>query len=215
MCPETPLHRAVPPGRGPGSRPREVDDYLVAIARSQARVLRILTARLGSRSEAEEVIQSALLRALDRAGDLRDPSKVVPWFHRILHAAVAGHERRRAADSRARARIGRGVSLGGPAEVELYWETCQCLEAALQAIRPADARLLRQVELEEKPLREVARRRGIRTNTAAMRLHRARRAVVRVWRDLCRFCRLHWRLDCDCRQKRGAEGRGSPARRHR
>lgn len=196
---------ARPPGRPPRSRPREVDDYLVAIARAQARVVRALTARLGSRAEAEDVIQSALLRALDRAGDLRDRSKVEPWFRRILHAALVGHERRRAADSRARSRIGRALHFGGPGDTELHWETCQCLEAALEAVRPGDAQLLRQVELEGRSLRDVARALGIRTNTAAVRLHRARRAVIRVWRDICRFCRLHWRLDCACRQGGGPE----------
>lgn len=48
--------------------------------------MRTLATRLGSRAEAEDVIQSALLQALDRAGDLRDRSKVVPsrpgvWRH--------------------------------------------------------------------------------------------------------------------------------------
>jgi RNA polymerase sigma-70 factor (ECF subfamily) len=178
---------------------------LVAVARGQARIVRALTGRLGSRAEAEDVIQSALLRALDRAGDLRDRSKVVPWFRRIVQAALADHERRRAADSRARSRIGGALQLGGPGDIELYWETCRCLEAALEAVRPGDARLLRRVELEGESLGGVARALGIRTNTAAVRLHRARRAVIRVWRDICRFCRLHWRLDCACRQGGEAE----------
>ena len=196
-----------PPGRPPRARPSEVDDYLVAIARAQARVVRALAMRLGSRAEAEDVIQSALLRALDRAGDLRDRSKVVAWFRRILQTVLVAHERRRAVDARARSRI---VGAGGPGDLEAHWETCQCLKAALDAVKPADAWLVGQVELEGKPLREVSRALGIRTNTAAVRLHRARRAVIRVWRDICRFCRLHWRLDCDCRHGGGAK-RGRPA----
>lgn len=180
---------------------------MVAIARGQARVVRALATRLGSRAEAEDVIQSALLRALDRAGDLRDRSKVVPWFRRILQATLVAHERRRAVDSRPRSRIVGTLSLGGPGDIELYRETCQCLEAALEAVEPDDARLLRQIELEGKPLREVARALGVRTNTAAVRLHRARRELIRVWRDICRFCRLHWRFDCDCRHGGGAKRR--------
>jgi RNA polymerase sigma-70 factor (ECF subfamily) len=189
-----------------------VDDYLLAIARAQARIVRALATRLGSRAEAEDVIQSALLRALDRAGDLRDRSKVVPWFRRILQSALVAHERRRAVDSRARSRIVGALSLGDPGDIELYWETCRCLEAALDAIKPDEARLLRQVELERKPLREVAGALRIRTNTAAVRLHRARRAVIRVWRDICRFCRLHWRLDCVCRPDEAPERRSASRR---
>ena len=190
---------APPPSPPPRSRPSEVDDYLIGIARAQARVVRILATRLGSRTEAEDVVQSALLRALDRAGDLRDHSKVVPWFQRILQATLVAHERRRTVDTRARSRAAGALSLGSPGDVELYLETCRCLEAALGAVKPDDARLIRQVELEGKSLRDVARALQVRTNTVAVRLHRARRAVIRVWRDICRVCRLHWQLDCACR----------------
>ena len=43
---------ALPGGAARAFASERVDDYLVAIARSQARIVRALTARLGSRAEA-------------------------------------------------------------------------------------------------------------------------------------------------------------------
>ena len=91
---------------------------------------------------------------------------------------------RRAADSRVRSRIGRALQLGGPGDIELYWETCRCLEAALEAVRPADARLLRQVELEARSLRDVARALGIRTNTAEPKRSSRRTSTTSVTRAM-------------------------------
>jgi DNA-directed RNA polymerase specialized sigma24 family protein len=57
-----------------------VREGLAAIARGQATLVRRLALRIGSRADAQDLVQSALLRALERAGDLRDQDKLVPWF---------------------------------------------------------------------------------------------------------------------------------------
>jgi len=179
------------------ARPRGVRERLAAIARGQAALVRSLALRIGSRADAQDLVQSALLRALERAEDLRDQDKLVPWFGRILRTSLADDRRRRAAESRMRSRLGRDAEEPGPSP-DLRWLTCRCLAAALTTVRPEHADLLRRVELEGTPLRQVARELGVRPNTAAVRLHRGRRALVHALRQLCRFCRLHWRFDCSC-----------------
>jgi DNA-directed RNA polymerase specialized sigma24 family protein len=136
---------------------------------------------------------------------LRDQDKLVPWFGRILETSLTDHRRRRAAESRTKLRLGPDVEEPGQAP-DLRWVTCRCLGAALAAVRPEYADLVRRVELEGTPLRHVARDLGIRPNTAAVRLHRGRRAVIRTVRQLCRFCRLHWGFDCSCGQTSGRPG---------
>ena len=155
--------------------------------------------RVGSWADAEDLVQSALLKALQRAADLRDQDKLVAWFARILETSLADHWRRRAAVTRMRSRLEREDEEPGRAP-DLRWLTCRCLEAALAMVRPEYADLVRRIELEGVPLRHVARDLGIRPNTVAVRLHRGRRAVARAMRQLCRFCRLHWGFDCSCSQ---------------
>ena len=179
-------------------RPRGVREGLAAIARAQAALVRSLAVRVGSRAAAEDLVQSALLRALERAEDLRDPDKLVPWFRRILETSLADDRRRRGAELRMRFRLGRDVEELGQAP-DLRWLTCRCLEAALTTVRPEYADLLRRIELAGTPLRQVARELGVRPNTVAVRLHRGRRALAGALRQLCRFCRLHWGFDCSCR----------------
>lgn len=176
----------------------EVREGLAAIARGQAALVRALTRRLGSRADAEDFVQAALLKALTRAGDLRDGTKLVPWFRRILETGLADHARRGAAEARMRSQLARDTAANAPDEGEIWWLSCQCLKAALAAVKREYADVVRRTDLEGIPLRRVALGLGLRPNTAAVRLHRGRRAVVRVMRELCRFCRLHWRLDCAC-----------------
>jgi len=189
------------------SRPRGVREGLAAIARGQATLVRRLALRIGSRADAQDLVQSALLRALERAGDLRDQDKLVPWFRRILETSLADDRRRRAAELRMRSRLGRDVEEPGQAS-DLRWLTCRCLEAALTTVRPEYADLLRRIELAGTPLRQVARELGVRPNTVAVRLHRGRRALAGALRQLCRFCRLHWGFDCLCRSALNQEAIG-------
>jgi len=193
--------------RAPASLAEEVKEGLAAIARGQAAVVRALTRRLGSRAEAEDFVQEALLKALTRAGDLRDGTKLVPWFRRILETGLADHARRRAAESRMRSQLARDAAADTQDEDEVRWLSCQCLEAALVTVKVEYTDVVRRVDLEQVPLRQVALDLGVRPNTVAVRLHRGRRAVVRALRELCRFCRLHWRLDCACRRPPGPQSR--------
>ena len=190
----------------------DVKEGLAAIARGQAALVRALTRRLGSRADAEDFVQTALLRALTRSGDLRDGTKLVPWFRRILERGLADHARRRAAESRMRSRLAGDAAVSTQDEDEVRWLSCRCLEAALAMVKAEHADVVRRVDLKETPLRRVALDLGIRPNTLAVRLHRGRRAVIGALGELCRFCRLHWRLDCACRpaadlQSRPREGR--------
>lgn len=201
-------------GQAPAARAGDVREGLEAIARGQATLVRVLTRRLGSRADAEDFVQTALLRALTRAGELRDGTKVLPWFRRILETGLADHGRRRAAESRMRVRLARDAAPDGQAETDVQWLSCQCLETALAAVKTEYADIVRRVDLEEISLRQVALDLGIRPNSAAVRLHRGRRAVIRALRQLCRFCRLHWRFDyCGCprpanRPRRSGAGEG-------
>ena len=197
-----------PPRSARKGRVRDVREGLAAIARGRAALVRSVATRVDSRADAEDLVQSALLKALERAADLRGQDKLVPWFGRILETSLADHWRRCAAESRMRSRLAR--DLGEPSQgADLRWLTCRCLEAALATLRPEHADLVRRIELEGTPLRQVARELGIRPNTTAVRLHRGRRALVRAVRQLCRFCRLHWGFDCSCSQAPGRPARGA------
>ncbi|MGH7821909.1 MAG: hypothetical protein ACREQ9_19275 [Candidatus Binatia bacterium] len=58
--------------------------------------------------------------------------------------------------------------------------------------------MLRRVDLDERSLAGAADALGITTNNAAVRLHRARRALRRQLERSCGTCAEHACLDCRC-----------------
>jgi len=88
---------------------REVDrdtavQELVAVA--SRRGFAIAVDLLADRAEAEDVVQEALLRALDGVHRLRDPRALEGWFYRVLTNLCIGTLRRRRVVSAFRRLVG-------------------------------------------------------------------------------------------------------------
>src|SRR5512146_3435902 len=62
--------------------------------------LRFLEGRVESHAVAEDILQSAFVRGMEKASTLRDEESIVAWFYRMLRNAVIDHYRSR--DSSAR-----------------------------------------------------------------------------------------------------------------
>ena len=71
----------------PPSQP--VLDVLLANHRE---FLRYVEQRIGDRALAEEILQDAFVRSLDRAEEIRE--SVIGWFYRVLRNAVVDQQRR-------------------------------------------------------------------------------------------------------------------------
>src|SRR5687768_981204 len=50
--------------------------------------LKFLEPRVASRTVAEELLQNAFVRALERGGSIRDEESAVAWFYRLLRNAL-------------------------------------------------------------------------------------------------------------------------------
>lgn len=163
------------------------------------RFLAFLERRLGSRTEAEEVLQTVYARALERgAPDDGDDRGVVAWFYRSLRNALVDRARRNDVERRARERLAK--ELEEPSAPELRETVCACMHDLLPAMKPEYADVVRAVELEERTLAEVASARGITVNNATVRLHRARQALKDQLLRACGACAAHGCLDCHCRK---------------
>lgn len=170
-------------------------ERIEALLRGKRAFLRFLERRVGSWADADDLLQSALLKVVARGESLRDEERLIPWFYQVLRREIADHYRRRAAAARMEGRLAE-EPVGR--DEELFRATCECVGDLLPALKPEYADLLQRVELQEEPLREAARRLGITPNNATVRLHRARRALGDALRDTCRLCAEHGCLDCTC-----------------
>lgn len=201
---------------------------VAGLAENHRRFLAFLERRVGDRDAAEEILQAAFVRGVERAGDIRNEERAVAWFYRILRRAVVDHWRSLAAERRGVEALARELHGQTEPAPEVAGELCRCFEPLLGTLKPEHEEIVRRVDLEEMRPVDFAARAGITANHAMVRLHRARRELRRQMSLSCRTCAEHGCLDCSCsppagheavrvrgdfRQPlRGARERGQPAR---
>lgn len=160
--------------------------------------LRFLERRVGSRAEAEDILQEAFVRGVERAGSVRDGESVVAWFYRTLRNAVIDHHRRRGAAGRAMDAFAREVGEAIEPEPELKNAVCGCVKTLSETLKPEYAEALRKVEVEGMSVQGYAAAAGILPNNAGVRLHRAREALRKRVMASCGTCAEHGCIDCTC-----------------
>ena len=197
---------AAEPGEVEGALPAS-GEIVARLVERHREFLAFLETRVRSRAVAEEILQAAFVRSLEKADAIRDSESAVAWFYRLLRNAVVDHFRRSAAEGRA---LEREALLAEPAgmDPELRGAICACIAGLLPTLKPEYAEMLRIVDLEERPLAEAAEALGITTNNAAVRAHRARQALKRQLERTCATCATHGCLDCRCGSPRPASAVG-------
>jgi RNA polymerase sigma-70 factor (ECF subfamily) len=165
------------------------DRVLAALAPERGRFLEFVRGRVGA--DAEDVLQLALMRAALKAETLKDVELVVPWFFRILRNAVADHHARRGVVADELDEAAEGVS-------PPVHDTCGCPMTLLASLRPEYAEILRRIDVDDQSLSETAVALGISTNNAAVRLHRARKALREALLRFCGTNSVRACMDCGC-----------------
>ncbi len=188
-------------------RPAVPSEIVTTLVQNHRRFLQFLERRVGNREDAEEILQAAFTKSVQKEGDIRDGEKAIPWFYRLLRNAIVDHFRHRAVEQRAlEALSGDPLSLSqegfDPAAEAVL---CECLHELIDTPKPEYRGLLRRVDLEGSSIADAARNAGISTNNARVRLHRARKALRKQLELACGTCTEHACLDCSC--QRGALAR--------
>lgn len=68
-----------------------ISDTLERITAHQSKFLSFLSARVEDRATAEDILQSAYLKAVEHSSEIRDDESTVAWFYRILRNAITDH----------------------------------------------------------------------------------------------------------------------------
>lgn len=169
------------------------------LARQRGRFLAFLEARLGSREEAEELLQAAYLKGLKSSGAVKEKEKVTAWFFQLLRNALTDHWRKKAAEGRAVDAYGAEAVRREKIDAEkLDREVCKCVSALVETIKPEYADAIKKVDLEDASVQDLAKKAGVTANSAAVRLHRARKTLKKRLIQTCGKCAEHGCRDCDC-----------------
>ncbi|HNP82600.1 MAG TPA: sigma-70 family RNA polymerase sigma factor [Nitrospira sp.] len=177
-------------------------EAIAQLVKGHREFLAFLERRVESRAVAEDILQTAFTRGLERGGDVKD-EKVVAWFYRVLRNAVIDHYRQRSTTARAMEAWGREFPDVQEPEAELRQEICRCVSGLLETLKPEYREALRIVDLEEGKLKDLAQQSGITAENAAVRVHRARAALRRRIEQACGTCSVHGCLDCSCEKADG------------
>ena len=141
---------------------------------------RVASRSLRNPHEAEDVIQSFALKALERASQLREPLAARGWLWRLLNTTLLDHLRLRGRRGAREIRFdARYHDIAEDPVPSPDAELSRILTGALASLKPNYAEILVEVDLHERPTAEVAAQLGITMNNLAVRLHRARRSARR------------------------------------
>jgi len=172
-------------------------DVLVANHRD---FLRFVERRVGDRATAEEIVQDAFVRSLDRGDEIRE--SVVGWFYRVLRNAVIDRQRRQAVANRRLDQFAIELETNPVGGDELAGElagiVCHCVAQLADTLKPEYADALRRIEIDGVAVKDYADTAGISASNAGVRIFRAREALRRQVARACGICADHGCLDCTC-----------------
>src|SRR6185503_4827158 len=170
-----------------------VIDQLVANHRE---FLAFVERRIGNRALAEEILQDAFVRSLDRGDEIRD--SVVGWFYRVLRNAVIDRQRRQAVADRRLDQFAAELESSSDGGEELAGVVCRCVGQLADTLKPEYAEALRRIEVEGVAVKDYADAAGISASNAGVRIFRAREALRKQVARSCGTCADHGCLDCSC-----------------
>lgn len=171
---------------------------IATLVENHRRFLSFLMRRVGNPSDAEEILQAAFVKSVEKADSIREGETAVAWFYRLLQNAVIDFYRHRDAERRALERVAGMRTQTEMPDPDLERAVCQCVNDLLPTLKDDYSTLLRRVDLEGARISEVAMETGMTANNTRVKLHRARTALRKQLELSCGSCAEHGCLDCSC-----------------
>ena len=173
------------------------DELLSVMTENRRAFLSFLERRVGHRELAEDVLQEAFARGLDRV-PLGGEETILAWFYRVLRNAVIDHYRRQGATGRALGALARELTEEAEPSPDERDAVCRCVTRLSETLKPEYALALRRVEVDGISVQEYAQESGITANNAGVRLFRARQTLRKRVVHWCGSCAERGCVDCSC-----------------
>jgi RNA polymerase sigma factor (sigma-70 family) len=171
---------------------------LQTLVENHQRFLNFLRRRVGSDHEAEEILQAAMLKGVEKSAEIRSERSTIAWFYRLLRNALVDQRRTRASETRALEHETREQP--EPVVHDTDTMICACMDELVETLKPEYVTALKRVELEGVGIQKFALETGITVNNARVRVHRAREALRKQLLETCGACTKEMCLSCLCRK---------------
>ena len=146
------------------------------IAERRTRLYRVAYAWCGERFLADDLVQEAITRALDKSRQLKDPSRLDSWLYTILNNCWREHLRARRPHADLDDQDLEYTCC--PEQINASRELAEGIFALMALLPEGQRQVLALVSLEEFSYREVAETLDIPVGTVMSRLSRARRFMA-------------------------------------
>lgn len=170
-------------------------EIVATLVANHREFLAFLQRRVGDRALAEEILQDAFVRSLDKLDTVRDTA--IGWFYRVLRNALVDHQRRAGVAAR-RLEAYAHEQDEAAADDELHRVACKCVADLADTLKPEYAAALKRIEVDGVSVKDYAAEVGISANNAGVRVFRAREALRKQVARSCGTCADHGCLDCTC-----------------
>lgn len=181
--------------------PETVADPLPVLLENHRAFLRYLERRVGDRQLAEDILQDAFIKVMDRPELAPADEAVVPWFYRALRNAAIDQFRRRGAAARAVEAFARELETHAGPEPEIEAEICACISRLASTLRPEYAEALAAIDIGGASVKSFAEQRGLSASNAGVRVFRARQALKKRVVESCGTCAEHGCRNCTCQTR--------------
>lgn len=175
---------------------------LDALVENHRAFLRYLERRVGDRELAEDILQDAFIKVMDRPDQAPAGEGLIPWFYRTLRNAAIDRFRRREAASRAVEAFARELETHAAPAPEIEAEICGCIARLASSLKAEYADALQAIDVQGTPVKAFAEQRGLSATNAGVRIFRAREALKKRVIDSCGTCAEHGCRDCSCQTHR-------------
>jgi RNA polymerase sigma-70 factor, ECF subfamily len=167
--------------------------------------LSFLEKRIQSKAAAEDILQAAFVRSLEKGGSVRNEESVTAWFYRVLRNAIIDYYRQRGSADRVSEQFVAHLQDHQEPDELFKGEICQCVTALLENLKPEYRDAIQAVDLDDGSMADLATRARITANNAAVRVHRAREALRKQVVNACGICATHGCIECHCKPKSGTD----------
>lgn len=170
------------------------DDLAAILVAHHRDLLAFVERRVHDRALAEEILQDAFVRGVEKADEIRESA--LGWMYRMLRNAIIDRARRAAVQH---ARLDAlAAELDTTTDPELADVACRCVGELAQTLKPEYADALQRIDVDGVPVKDYAAERGITTSNAGVRVFRARDALRTRVAKACGTCATHGCVDCTC-----------------
>jgi RNA polymerase sigma factor (sigma-70 family) len=178
--------------------PIEAPAPLAILLENHRAFLKYLERRVGDRTLAEDILQDAFSKVVDRPEQAPTDEGVVPWFYRTLRNAAIDQFRRRGTASKAIEAFSRELETQTAPAPDMEAEICACVGRLASTLKPEYAEALEAIDVNGTPVKAFAEQRGLTASNAGVRVFRAREALKKRVTESCGMCAEHGCRNCTC-----------------